>query len=142
MEDYKPAGFWIRFFANFIDGVITMLMAFLIALLLNDQEFFNNRLEETSRSEDIANLIYVVIFVIIFTGSKFKGSLGKLICQIQVLNYRDMTQISLLKSIGRAFAYVISAIPLLIGFMMAGWNKEKKALHDIICGTRVVYREE
>ncbi|GGB46854.1 hypothetical protein GCM10011409_25470 [Lentibacillus populi] len=142
MEDYKPAGFWIRFFANFIDGVITMLMAFLIALLLNDQEFFNNRLEETSRSEDIANLIYVVIFVIIFTGSKFKGSLGKLICQIQVLNSRDMTQISLLKSIGRAFAYVISAIPLLIGFMMAGWNKEKKALHDIICGTRVVYREE
>ncbi len=130
------------FFANFIDGVITMLMAFLIALLLNDQEFFNNRLEETSRSEDTANLIYVVIFVIIFTGSKFKGSLGKLICQIQVLNYRDMTQISLLKSIGRAFAYVISAIPLLIGFMMAGWNKEKKALHDIICGTRVVYREE
>lgn len=142
MEDYKPAGFWIRFFANFIDGVITMLMAFLIALLLNDQEFFNNRLEETSRSEDTANLIYVVIFVIIFTGSKFKGSLGKLICQIQVLNYRDMTQISLLESIGRAFAYVISAIPLLIGFMMAGWNKEKKALHDIICGTRVVYREE
>ncbi|MBT2216362.1 RDD family protein [Virgibacillus dakarensis] len=142
MEDYKPAGFWIMFFANFIDGVITMLMAFLIALLLNDQEFFNNRLEETSRSEDTANLIYVVIFVIIFTGSKFKGSLGKLICQIQVLNYRDMTQISLLKSIGRAFAYVISAIPLLIGFMMAGWNKEKKALHDIICGTRVVYREE
>jgi uncharacterized RDD family membrane protein YckC len=26
--------------------------------------------------------------------------------------------------------------------MIAGWNEEKKALHDMICKTRVVYRNE
>ncbi|MGY0694914.1 RDD family protein [Virgibacillus sp. FSP13] len=139
-EQYKPAGFWIRFLANMVDGVFTLVIGLIIALLVNDHVFFNYSLENTSRSEDAANLIYFVIFVIIFTGSKFRGSPGKMVCKIQVLN-KDMTQISLLKSLGRGFAYVISAIPLMVGYMMAGWNEEKKALHDIICGTRVVYRK-
>jgi uncharacterized RDD family membrane protein YckC len=26
-----------------------------------------------------------------------------------------------------------------LGFFMIGWTQEKKGLHDMICGTRVVY---
>lgn len=142
MENYKPAGFWIRFLANIIDSVLIYILAVLIAFIIGDNLFFNPPdTLYTSVSEDTANLVYLVIFIIIFTASKFKGSPGKLVCRIQVLNI-DMTKISILKSIGRVLAYIVSAIPLFIGFMMAGWNKEKKALHDMICGTRVVYRNK
>ncbi|ASK60962.1 RDD family protein [Virgibacillus phasianinus] len=142
MIDYKPAGFWIRFLAALVDGLISFALTLVIALILNDQEFFNNINRNTtdSTSESIVNLLYPVIFIIFFTASKYKGSPGKMICRIQVLNV-DGSQISLWKSVGRYFAYFISAITLLIGFMMAGWNEEKKALHDMICDTRVVYRK-
>ncbi|MBP1947484.1 RDD family protein [Virgibacillus litoralis] len=144
MEKYKPAGFWIRFLANIIDGILIYIIGAIIAILINDERFFSSPGNEantwySSPSEDISNLIYVVVFIIIFTASKYKGSPGKLACRIQVLNV-EMTQISMLKSIGRFFAYFLSALPLGIGFLMAGWNEEKKGLHDIICSTRVVYR--
>ncbi|MGP4108938.1 RDD family protein [Virgibacillus sp. L01] len=144
MEKYKPAGFWVRFLANAIDGILTYIIGAIIAIIINDERFFSSPGNEantwySSPSEDISNLIYVVVFVIIFTASKYKGSPGKLACRIQVLNV-EMTQISMLKSIGRFFAYFLSALPLGIGFLMAGWNEEKKALHDIVCSTRVVYR--
>ncbi|WP_188207960.1 RDD family protein [Alkalibacillus aidingensis] len=144
LEEHRPAGFWIRFLAWFIDGIFVLVLAWMIAVLINDQAYFESWQatsgEQSTLSDGIASLIYNVVFVVIFTASTLKGTPGKLICKIQVVN-PDMTKISMLKSIGRLFAYIISALPLLIGFMLAGWNQEKKALHDIICRTRVVYRQ-
>ncbi|CDO02861.1 RDD family protein [Oceanobacillus picturae] len=142
MISNKPAGFWIRFLADFIDGMLILLLATVIAFLIGDDTFWSSwsSTDETT-SQSIANFLYGIIFIIIFTGSKFMGSPGKLTCKIKVVNV-DGTQISMLKSIGRYLCYFISALPLGIGFMMAGWNEEKKALHDMICKTRVVYRNE
>ncbi|TBL76136.1 hypothetical protein EYB31_20670 [Paenibacillus thalictri] len=36
---------------------------------------------------------------------------------------------------------IISVIPLLFGFMMAGFTNKKQALHDIISGTYVISKE-
>ncbi|MEC5423834.1 RDD family protein [Virgibacillus sp. C22-A2] len=143
MDAYKPAGFWIRFLATVIDSVLIAVLAAIIAVISNDPTYFNNSGYggENSVSENISGFVYSVVFIIIFTASRYMGSPGKLACRIQVMN-TDMTKISMLKSIGRYFAYILSALPLLIGFMMAGWNEEKKALHDIICSTRVVYRKK
>jgi uncharacterized RDD family membrane protein YckC len=33
----------------------------------------------------------------------------------------------------------VSALLFYIGFMMAGWTNQKRALHDMICDTRVIY---
>ncbi|MFD1174116.1 RDD family protein [Oceanobacillus picturae] len=142
MISNKPAGFWIRFLANLIDGVLILMLAAIVAVLIGEENFWyqwNNDIDSTS--ESVANLFYSITFIIIFTASKFMGSPGKLACRIKVVNV-DGSKISMLKSIGRFFSYVISALPLLIGFMIAGWNEEKKALHDMICKTRVVYRNE
>lgn len=155
MNHLKPAGFWIRFLAVFIDGIFNSVLTFIIGTLVNDttnnaeqtdaidasKGFFEVMKDNSSPSELTSNLIYVIVFIIIFTATQLKGSPGKLVCRIQVVN-SDMTQISILKSIGRYLAYFLSGVIFLIGFMMAGWNKEKKALHDMICNTRVVYRNQ
>ncbi|MEC5423832.1 RDD family protein [Virgibacillus sp. C22-A2] len=141
MNNHAPAGFWIRALATLIDAVFFYALIWIIALLIKDEGFMHSfNVGTTSTSEDVASLIYNAVFVVIFTASRYKGSPGKLICRIQVVN-TDMSKISLLKSIGRYFAYVLSLLSLFIGFMMAGWNAEKKALHDMLCKTRVVYRE-
>lgn len=155
MGQKKPAGFWMRFLATLIDGIFMSVLTWIIGILINDTT--TDQLQQSyyqspgsvgasfeyvmSPSEITANLIYVIVFIIIFTATQYKGSPGKLICRIQVVN-PDMSKISIGKSIGRYFSYILSGIILLVGFMMAGWNKEKKALHDMICNTRVVYKDK
>jgi uncharacterized RDD family membrane protein YckC len=46
--------------------------------------------------------------------------------------------IDLPRAVGRYFAKILSGIILLIGYIMAGFDGEKRALHDMICDTRVV----
>lgn len=147
MNTHKPAGFWIRFLATLVDGILSSVLAWILSILMNENasQSINNSLTQSpeslvSTSDTVANLLYGIIFIIIFTATQFKGSPGKLLCRIQVVN-PDMTQIGIGKSIGRYFSYILSAIPLMIGFMLAGWTKDKKALHDMICNTRVVYRD-
>lgn len=154
MINHKPAGFWIRFLANVIDSLLISVLGTIISILINEdkaaqiQQVLSQSPEDmnvsmgmiVSPSDSISGLIYAVVFIIIFTASKYKGSPGKIICRIEVVDL-DMTQIGIGKSIGRYFSYVLSGIIFFIGFIMIGLNKEKKGLHDIICNTRVVYRK-
>jgi uncharacterized RDD family membrane protein YckC len=43
-------------------------------------------------------------------------------------------------SVGRYFMYLVSSIILSIGCIMAGFDNEKRALHDRVCDTRVIYK--
>jgi uncharacterized RDD family membrane protein YckC len=43
-------------------------------------------------------------------------------------------------SIGRYFMYIVSGIILGIGYIMAGFDDEKRTLHDRACDTRVIYK--
>nr|WP_026682071.1 RDD family protein [Priestia megaterium] len=142
MTNYKPAGFWIRVLASLLDSLLISVLAAMIAAMINGQDFvfFYSQTEiDPSTSDTWASIIYIIVFIIIFTATKWKGSPGKIICNIQVVN-TNMTQISIWKSIGRYLSYFVSALTLFIGYLLAGWNEEKKALHDMICQTRVVYR--
>ena len=42
------------------------------------------------------------------------------------------------RAIGRYFGKWLSYVTLMIGFIMAGFDSEKRALHDYIAGTRVI----
>ena len=42
-------------------------------------------------------------------------------------------------AVGRYFAQWISAFIFMIGFIMAGFDAEKRSLHDRICNTRVIH---
>ena len=41
---------------------------------------------------------------------------------------------------GRFFGKILSGLILYIGYMMAGWDKKKQALHDKLAGTYVFYK--
>src|SRR5699024_9290399 len=138
MNTHKPAGFWIRFLSTLVDGILSSVLAWILSILMNESaiQSINNSLTPSpdemaltseslvSPSDTVANLLYGILFIIIFTATQFKGSPGKLLCRIQVVN-PDMTQLGIGKSIGRYFSYILSAIPLMIGFMLAGWTKDK-----------------
>jgi len=42
------------------------------------------------------------------------------------------------RAAGRYFAKMLSGIIMGIGYIMAGFDSQKRALHDMICDTRVI----
>jgi serine/threonine protein kinase len=69
--------------------------------------------------------------------SCLKATIGKLICRLVVLD-KDGRRISLKRANKRYWGKLLSTLTLYIGFMLAGWTKRKRALHDFTAGTFVV----
>jgi len=63
---------------------------------------------------------------------------GKMALGLKIIR-ADGSPVSAGLAAGRYFARILSWLTLLIGFIIAGFDREKRALHDHICGTRVVY---
>lgn len=138
------AGFWIRAVAYLIDYCIlyvinfTLLSLFLIIML------------ETGWMHDFYSflaiyLVVVVLYVtiealyeILLLGA-YGATIGKMVCRIRVVNARG-NRISYGRATGRYFAKWISNITLGIGYVIAAFDSEKRALHDHICNTRVEIR--
>jgi uncharacterized RDD family membrane protein YckC len=87
-------------------------------------------------------LILVVLTWLYFAGlesSAWQATLGKRATRLQVTD-RTGRRLSFGRATGRFFAKAISAITLLIGYLVAAFTPRKQALHDLIAGTVVVRR--
>jgi len=51
---------------------------------------------------------------------------------------RTLQPLSLRQAIIRALAYILSALPLYLGFVWAAFDKRKQALHDKVAGSVVI----
>lgn len=133
------AGFWIRFGAKFIDGIILNVVNMAISFTLG---FMMAIAEDQSQAfvfAIITNILSIAIGATYTTWmlGKYGATLGKMACRIQVVT-PEGGQITYLRAFGRHFAEILSAIILLIGYIMAAFDVEKRSLHDRICNTRVV----
>jgi uncharacterized RDD family membrane protein YckC len=63
---------------------------------------------------------------------------GKMVLGLKVIR-ADGGPISPALAAGRYFAVWLSYLTLCIGFIIAGFDREKRALHDHICLTRVIH---
>jgi uncharacterized RDD family membrane protein YckC len=79
-------------------------------------------------------------YEIFFIGT-YGATLGKMLMKIRVVT-PEGGRISYGRATGRHFAKLLSGIILYIGYLMAFWDDEKRALHDRICGTRVITSTE
>jgi uncharacterized RDD family membrane protein YckC len=68
---------------------------------------------------------------------KFAATPGKMACKLKVV-LPEGDRVSYARAIGRHFAKYISGLILGIGYIMAGFDEQKRALHDRICDTRVI----
>jgi uncharacterized RDD family membrane protein YckC len=62
---------------------------------------------------------------------------GKMVIGKKVVT-ADGRPLSSGRALGRHFAVYLSSFTLMIGFIMAAFDDQKRALHDRICDTRVI----
>jgi uncharacterized RDD family membrane protein YckC len=134
------AGFWIRLGAWFIDWIILAIGTSIIYLPLSFMGIFSFEKPAVFAIiqifSTILNFIIPAAYESWFVG-KYAATPGKMACKLKVV-VADSTQVSFARSVGRHFAKYISGLILCIGYIMAGFDDQKRTLHDRICDTRVI----
>ncbi len=132
----KYAGFWIRWIANFIDGLVLIIPTIIVGLIIKFTTFGAVQSVFISISGLLVSWIYFV-----WMTNKYQATLGKRALGIQVVSDKSenlsLGQVILRETIGKFISMVI----LFIGYIMAGFTKRKQALHDKIASTLVVYKD-
>lgn len=138
------AGFWIRFGAKFIDGIIMTLFMTLFmigfyfagGLTLSAIGAGQNVLTPAMYILIIFQYAFPLAYTTFFLG-KFAATPGKMACGLKVLR-ADGESVSYWRAAGRHLAEFVSSLTLMIGYLMAAFDSEKRALHDRMCNTRVI----
>jgi len=150
---YAPAapairygGFWIRFVAALIDGVLVSIVIWPVSLMIGVLiGVAGVAVRMPGIGVHLVNGIVGFAFSICgnwiyeaaMESSSWQATVGKMVLGLKVIDLEGH-RISFARASGRHFAKLISAMILLIGYIMAGFNARKQALHDMIAGTLVV----
>lgn len=117
------AGFWRRFAATLIDGLIlfipTMVLNFVIPF---------------------AGIIVTFLYVTFFNSSRLMGTPGKLFMGLNVVTEAGL-RISYQQALIRYFVGIVSALFLFFGYLMNLFTPKRQTLHDIVAGVIVVSRD-
>jgi uncharacterized RDD family membrane protein YckC len=135
-------GFWIRFVAVLIDGIALWIVNFAIqsvtrTRITNPGDLTNIALVMSSIGINFIISISISLFYESFFMVQYGATPGKMIFKLRVIT-PDGGGLTWGRAIGRYFAKMLSGIILMIGYIMAGFDSEKRALHDYIAGTRVI----
>ncbi len=151
-ENKIYAGFWVRFFAGILDAAFLtfpLVILFFIFGLDNYQlETFQEGYSSYSSFKALASsdnnltdfIFYTlnIAYIVYFLTNKHQATIGKILLGIYVGN-PDGSKLSVEKAICRALSSILTAATLGIGFLLVIFTKEKTALHDLICKTRVFH---
>ena len=147
----RYGGFWERFAAAFIDGIIVWIAMKIISLAL-----FTTPQLDINESENpgeiwsalgqfylemvpsmIVSLVINWLYFAYMESSENQATIGKMALNLKVTDLRG-ERISFGRATGRFFSKYVSSLTLLIGYIMAAFTERKQALHDMIAGTLVM----
>ena len=154
-KQHSYAGFWMRFLASIIDGVllgivnIIILVPFLGLVGLTAAAGVSD-LESDSQgaglmiallSTYIISMLAVAVagwlYFALMESSARGATLGKMALGLRVVDLNG-DRIGFGRATGRYFGKIVSGLILGIGYFMVAFDGEKRALHDRICDTRVI----
>ncbi len=133
---YHP-GFWWRFLARFVDGIIISVAFYFMSLIIS---VVGGSMAESEIGIMILGLVFLVAMVScgwlyhsLMETSTYQGSVGKIICGIKVTDMNGQ-RISFGRATGRYFGKILSSLLLCIGYLMCIWTEQKQCLHDRMSG--------
>jgi len=151
------AGFWLRFVAVIIDGLLLGAIQFIAIMpvlglmgigLATDIQNLESADETTiapmvgqmMAMAGVTQIVFLTIQTLYYTfmeSSKHQASVGKIVLGLKVTDMNG-GQLDFTKALVRNLCKIISSMILLIGYLMAAFTEKKQALHDMIASTLVV----
>jgi uncharacterized RDD family membrane protein YckC len=154
----RYAGFWARFAAASIDGLIIgipsiIVVSGMVFLFGGFGAMVRHAPVDPGDARAYAATLIPIFFGIMFAclllqwlyfagmeGSSRQATFGKSLMSLRVTNDQGQP-ISFGHASGRFFAKLVSGmIPFAIGYLMAAFTARKQALHDLMAGTLVLLK--
>jgi len=129
----EKAGFWIRFIAIIIDGLIIGL----IGGLLSNTVVTTGPNGSIVTQQGPTGLLSLLYYVFFWSSYGSGQTLGMRVFKLKVIK-TDGTMLDLVGAFIRYVGFIVSAICLGIGFIWAAFDANKQGWHDKIAGTYVV----
>ena len=156
----RYAGFWIRVWASLIDTIVLALPLGIIVYVLSGGEWFDfsqmqrsiafaqngevlNALQSSKATQMKWEMVFELLMaaVIILFWKRWAGATpGKKMLGIHVVDLKTHQAINNKQAIIRYIGYLASTLILLMGFFMVAFRKDKRALHDLMAETIVIYK--
>lgn len=136
-EIVELAGFWVRLVAYVLDGLILLVVALLVAAAAGADAFSDAASEQLTWTDAVSFLLDALYFTVAV--AVWSTTIGKRLFRLYVVR-SDGSRVGAGRALARYLSYFLSALILLIGFIMIGVRRDKRGLHDLICDTRVVRR--
>jgi uncharacterized RDD family membrane protein YckC len=119
------AGFWRRFAAAFIDGIVVGIPTAVLEVVLHGVGY-------------LLALLLGIGYYAYLEGSGSGQTVGKRGMGIRVYDLRGRGPIGFGRGVGRYFGRILSALPLFLGYFWMLWDGERQTWHDKLVGTVVV----
>ena len=121
------AGFWQRFGAAIIDGLVLLIPSIILLLIF----------KQGAAYQALSTLMSLAYFTY-FEGGATGQTVGKKALGIRVYDFRQGGSIGYGRGFLRQIGKYISAIPLFLGYFWMLWDKESQCWQDKIAGSVVV----
>lgn len=137
----KPAsyaGFWVRAQAGAIDVVLYLLVAVpVLALTYNDAYYLHGPLPYGDTIQFVT--LYVLPLIASVGFWRYRSATpGKAALAARIVDVATGGKPPFLKLVVRSVGYLLSALPLGLGFLWIAWDRRKQGWHDKLAGTMVI----
>ncbi len=159
-QTHRHADFFIRLIASFLDTLFLALPLGVVIYFLSDGEWFDlsqywhnmqlamagdpsalQHQPKTSMKWELLFEVLVLAVTILFWREWGGTTPGKKMVGIKIVDARTYGEITNKQAITRSLGYIPSTLLFGIGFLMVLFRKDRRALHDLLADTVVIYEE-
>ena len=141
--NFEYVGFWKRFIAFLIDVFILTVITVPLLLAIYGRSYIK-LVQEGGGIAGVWDFLiqYVLPTIAVIVFWRYRGATpGKMAISARIVDAKTGGRPSTARLVVRYFAYIVSTLPLFLGFIWIGIDRRKQGFHDKIAGSVVVYED-
>jgi uncharacterized RDD family membrane protein YckC len=136
-SELEYVGFWARVGASIIDTILVIAICFPLVTWIYGKEYWSSAAMVQGPADFLINWLLPALAVVLFWIYR-QATPGKMAIGARIVDARTGGRPSTGQLVGRYFAYYVSMLPLMIGFIWVAFDPRKQGWHDKLAGTVVV----
>lgn len=131
-------GFWQRLLAFLIDWMVVFVVYAPIVIMAFGTEYFSL---DVPRYWDLVTGLVIAVATLLFW--RYQGATpGKIAIAAKIVDAETGGPPTTARLVIRFLGYIVSALPLYLGFVWIAFDRRKQGWHDKIAGTVVIPDDE
>ncbi|WP_193162452.1 RDD family protein [Microbulbifer hainanensis] len=136
-SEYQYAGFWIRFGASLLDTLILLIFTLPLLAAIYGDYYWSSASLIKGPADVLISYVFPFVATILFWIYK-SATPGKMAVKARIVDARTGKAPTVQQSVIRYIGYIVSTIPLCLGFLWIAWDSKKQGWHDKMAGTVVI----